>query len=305
MSVEVSEHSSSLFRRADQFVFSLEQRLVTIAAMLMTVSVCLDIIYRSLKGQQSEPFVSLMYLFGAIGQQSSGLDTDVAPIITLLVLPCFFGWAVYASLHRGEEGIAVRALKHGVLWTVGAVVGSVMIYQLPSSYVCALLTLGIGALISTRAVRIERWINMGLTLLVTVGCLSLPQGYIWSQELSLILLAWVAFLGASMATYQHKHIQISALSGLTPTVLKPYVRAIGLMVTALFSAYITISLGISVFGDKGSFVSGELRPATGIPAWVILFSGVISFALISIRSCAYGIWGLINPDEPSEVESVH
>ena len=138
-------------------------------------------------------------------------------------------------------------------------------------------------------------VNGVLTGLVAWASLSLPQGYIWSQELSLILLAWVAFLGASMATFQNKHIQISALAGLIPRNLKPYVRPLGLIITSLFCAYITTSLSMSVFGDKGSFMSGEVRPATGIPAWVILFSGVVSFGLITVRSFAYGIWGVLHP----------
>jgi TRAP-type C4-dicarboxylate transport system permease small subunit len=73
----------------------------------------------------------------------------------------------------------------------------------------------------------------------------------------------------------------------------------------MFSAYIATSLSFSVFGDKGSFTSGEVRPATGIPAWVILFSGVVSFSLITVRSFAYGIWALKHPEEQSEEEKIH
>ena len=301
----LSEQNSSSLRRLDRLIFNLEQRLVTIAAILMTTSVCLDIIYRSLKGQQSEPFVTVMNLFGVIGEPSTGLEVSYHPVMTLIVVPFFFGWAVYASLHRGEEGSANTALKHGGGWTIGALITAVLIYQLQSRYVCLLLVLIIGSIVSYQSAGLERIVNCGLTGLVAWASLSLPQGYIWSQELSLILLAWVAFLGASMATFQNKHIQISALAGLIPSNLKPYVRPFGLIITSIFCAYITTSLTMSVFGDKGSFMSGEVRPATGIPAWVILFSGVISFGLITARSFAYGIWGLLHPDQQTEEERFH
>ncbi len=301
----MSDHSVSLFKRIDALVYSLEQRVVTVAAMLMTTSVCLDIVFRSLKGQQSEPFASLMSGFGLLSEQRAGLETKLIPVVLLIVLPFFFGWAVYASLHRGEEGNLRRALVNGALWSIGGLLGSLFVYQVPSRFVCSILALFIGGLITMRAAGIERVINVVLTLLVIRGCLSLPQDYIWSQELSLILLAWVAFLGASMATYKNKHIQISALSGLIPAKAQPYIRPIGLIATAMFSAYISLSLISSVFGDKGSFSSGESRPATGIPAWVILFSGVVSFSLITLRSFAYGLWSLRDPQKQDIEEELH
>ena len=301
----MSESNISFLKRVDDLCYALEQRLVTIAALLMTTTVCLDIVYRSLNGQQSQPFVSLISLFGAFGEVDPNLKTSLVPTIALFLAPFGLGWAVYASLHRGEVNNGKSAVIHGFLWSVGAYVLAVAIYALPSCYVCMLLSLLVGGLISYRSEGKERLMNSLLTLLVAWGALSLPQGYIWSQELSLILLAWVAFLGASMATYQNKHIQISALAGLIPQGLKPYVRPIGLIATSLFTAYIASSLTMSVFGDKGSFASGETRPATGIPAWVILFSGVIAFTLITVRSFAYGVWAFMNPHEQNKEELSH
>ncbi|MEE2789501.1 MAG: TRAP transporter small permease subunit, partial [Myxococcota bacterium] len=62
------------------------------------------------------------------------------------------------------------------------------------------------------------------------GCAQLPTdivtggmqlGYVWSQELALILLAWVAFIGASMATRAGRHIQVDALSKILPARVRP------------------------------------------------------------------------------------
>lgn len=301
----MSDSSFSLLRRLDRLIFNLEQRLVTIAALLMTSTVCLDIVYRSLKGQQSEPFVSLMTLFGVFGEQSEGLPTSFRVPLTLVLVPFAIGWAAYASLHRGEEDNLKRAWIHGLIWSAGGYLSAMLIYILSSKYVCVLLALGVGGITSFKVNGFERSINLILTLLIAWGAFSLPQGYIWSQELSLILLAWVAFLGASMATFQNKHIQISALAGIIPNKLKPYIRPAGLIATSLFAAYIASSLIMSVFGNKGTFSSGETRPATGIPAWVILFSGVIAFTMITLRSLAYGVWCVLHPEDQPEEEIEH
>ena len=277
---------------------------------VMTVTVCLDITHRALMSQQSEHFLSLIHLFGLLERHISTTTTsDISPILTLLGAPWVIGWAVYASQHRGEERVAARAARHGVLWIVGALVGALALYHVPSSLICAALGVASGIFIGARD---RTLLTRPLTLLGLIayqGCviylsLQAPRDYIWSQELSLILLAWVAFLGSSMATHLHKHIQIKAFFGLYPERFKPYVIAYGLFLTALFAAYLTLSLGYSVFGESGSFYSGERRPATKIPGWVILFSGVVSFALICARSLFYAIMIIRDPSEaPRDGES--
>ena len=125
------------------------------------------------------------------------------------------------------------------------------------------------------------------------GCAQLPPdtvtggmqlGYVWSQELALILLAWVAFIGASMATRAGRHIQVDALSKVLPANLRPWTRAIGLGVSALFCAYLTALAYDHLFSQPaGDYWTGEVRPATKLPAWIIILSALVSFGLMTLR----------------------
>ena len=291
-----AEIQSHWLRRLDDGVFRLEGRIVTLAAFIMTCTVCLDIVNRLLKDQKSEIFCSLMNVFGLLGTQDSATTTDrITPVVVLIGLPWLLGWSVYAAQHRGEAQVKQRASIHGLWWVIGALVSAITIYHVPSRFVCMGLVLSIGAGLAYKRAGHPLVIAI-LSVLLAWGSYSLPQGYIWSQELSLILLAWMAFLGGSMATHEHKHIKVSALAALVPVKLRPYAEAIGLILTGCFAAYLTASLYQSVFGPAGSWVMGERRPSTGLPAWIILFSGVVAFALITLRSFAYGMVQILNTD---------
>ena len=310
-----SDHATSDAQRTDdpqshwltQFddaIFRLEGRIVTLAAFIMTCTVCLDILNRLIKDQKSEIFCLVMNGFGLFGTQDPAtINNDLTPLIVLMGLPWVLGWSVYAAQHRGEPHVKLNAAQHGLWWLLGTLISTMLVYHLSSKLVCMELTIVIG--LALVHYRVAHPVPIAiLTGLLAWGSMHLPQGYIWSQELSLILLAWMAFLGASMATHEHKHIKVSALAALIPKRFRSYGDAIGLMLTGCFAAYLTCSLYQSVFGPSGSWVMGERRPSTGLPAWIILCSGVIAFALITVRSFAYGLVQLISPTiDKGEIET--
>lgn len=308
-------------RRLDAAVYAAEQALVTLAAAVMVTTVTLDILSRALRGAQSEPAVSALSLFGLLPSQ---LPAGVTPTFALLppllsALAAFgFGWGAFSARRRGLEGAETAAktgsgrgaaLRAGGLALALTYALCVLVYQAPSWLVCAALALaGLGAAAWRAWAAGERGAAGGLGAAAVVTAwlaAALPQDYIWSQELSLILLAWVAFVGGSMATYQHKHIEISALAKLIPARARPLVRPVSLIATALFSGYVALLMGVSAFGPMGSLASGEVRPATGIPSWVILLAGVASFGMIALRSLSYGVAGLLDPQSLPEKEASH
>ena len=292
-SSEAIPASASALKRLDVFVFRCETVLVTVAALIMTSTVCLDIFSRLLRSQQSFEFAWVMSGFGLFSDAPSSLESSILPVIALLTIPLLLGSSSYSAQHRGEDGLRARALIHGLWWTLGVIFSSIFICQAPSRVVCFALSIGVGGALIYKRVGSPLFIGI-LSALLSWGAWQLPQGYIWSQELSLILLAWVAFLGASMATHEHKHIKVSAFAKLIPTSLRGHAESIGLILTGLFAAYLAISLFGSVFGARGSYVSGETRPSTGLPAWIILFAGVVAFTTVTARSLAYGVHGLLN-----------
>ena len=309
--------SLSPLRRLDALIYAIEQTLVTFAASVMVITVTLDILSRALQGVQSEPSLTLLSLAGLLPSRLPAGVTATSSLLApaLAALSVFgFGWAAAASRLReaaagGEPPAQGAALKAGLIALLTSYVLCVIVYQAPSWAVCAglsLLGLGAVALSALRAGAHGAAGGLAVGALVSAWLASkLPQDYIWSQELSLILLAWVAFVGGSMATYQHKHIEISALAKVIPAKARPWVRPVSLLVTALFSGYVAALMGISAFGPMGSLASGEVRPATGIPSWVILLAGVTSFGMIALRSFAYGVMLFLDPRALPEKEQSH
>jgi TRAP-type C4-dicarboxylate transport system permease small subunit len=171
-----------------------------------------------------------------------------------------------------------------------------------SAWVCAsLLFFGIGGAMAHRLSLGELSVALFLGafgVLGAWGCMLLRENFIWSQELSLILLAWLAFLGGSMATREKKHIIVDALSKLVPASLSPWARVLGLLVTTAFCGYIAALAFFHVFGDLGDFTSGERRPSTGIPAWTITLSMVVAFGLMTLRFGAETIDAFLKPSLP-------
>ncbi|MEZ4403956.1 MAG: TRAP transporter small permease subunit [Kofleriaceae bacterium] len=61
-----------------------------------------------------------------------------------------------------------------------------------------------------------------------------PGGFIWAQKLALVMMIWVAMLGASMATYERAHLALEFGEKLWPARAVPYVKALALAVAAAF-----------------------------------------------------------------------
>ncbi len=306
--------TETIGKRIDAAVFRVEKALVTFASLVMTATVTLDIIHRSFESPESQLAQKLMGLGSIVGLPSGPatyayLRDSVTPIF-LLCLAFAGGSTVYlaAQRRRGRRLSPWGVLAWGILVAVSSWLFVQFILLVPSRWVCfSLLTLGCGAWFWT-ALCERRKLDMAVSGLILVSgffaCGTLPPAYIWSQELSLILLAWVAFLGASMATRAGRHIQVDALSKLLPMRLRPYGRALGLLLTTLFCAYLTALAYAHVFGSTGDFSSGELRPATRLPAWVIIFSAVVSFTLMTCRFAGL-TWDAFRTPTLPEKELVH
>ena len=61
-------------------------------------------------------------------------------------------------------------------------------------------------------------------------------GFIWAQKLALVMMIWVALLGASMATYERSHLALEFGEKLWPAKALPIVKAVALLVAASFCA---------------------------------------------------------------------
>lgn len=294
----------------DDGIYRVERTFVTLAALLMTVTVTLDIIYRSFATQESQLSKKLQTMLGWFGAEKSQSQYEmlrdyVSPAL-LIGLTFVTGWAIFSATRTRRE----KATPAGLGMAVGAasvVAGYAFVQfvvKVPSKWVCMILLLVGCAAYVLYAIREADWPGVLLTAIVAVmgswGALQMPAQYIWSQELSLILLAWMAFIGASMATRAERHITVDALGRLIPKSLRPYSRALGLLATAIFCMYMTYLSYEHVFGPTGDYALGEKRPSTQIPAWTIILSVLVAFVLMSGRFLAKAIDGFINPKVPEQ-----
>jgi TRAP-type C4-dicarboxylate transport system permease small subunit len=110
-----------------------------------------------------------------------------------------------------------------------------------------------------------------------------PDGYSWSKELSLIMLLWVGFLGASVCAHEGKHIQVGALKRVVPKSMSQYTDAIGYLATASFCFFMAL-LGW-VYAREALQLEGRFEQ-TNIPDWVATIAVPAAFAMTMLRYIA-------------------
>ena len=106
------------------------------------------------------------------------------------------------------------------------------------------------------------------------------DGYSWSKELSLIMLLWVGFLGASVCAHEGKHIQVGALKKVVPPSISRYTEAIGYLATAAFCFFMAL-LGYE-YAREALQLEGRFEQ-TNIPDWVATIAVPAAFAMTMIR----------------------
>lgn len=294
--------------QVDAALFAFEKAFVTIAGLVMTFTVTLGIIYRSFATDRSR----IGELIAGLMTEGEGLpdpellasiNTTTVPII--LALTAFGGgWGMYSARRRRVESPGPK--WWGPIWGAVALGGGYavteFVVKVPSQWV-SMTVLELG-MVGYFVYSLKTGRMSGMIMAVVFGalggwaCTLLPEGYTWAEELSLILLAWMSFLGASMATRAQRHIVVDALSRIMPDKMGAYARAVGLMATALICLYVAALAYEAIFGPRGDLVSGEIRPATGLPAWTITASVVIAFGLMGLRFAAYSVAAFLNPTLP-------
>lgn len=121
-------------------------------------------------------------------------------------------------------------------------------------------------------------IVMGFIQVVFRFVLSLPLA--WTEELLTFCMIWVAYLGASTATHQRKHIIVSMFVDLLPKKLRlamtVFSQFLWLCCTVTM-AYLGVSMTQTYYQRGSSTLGGSF------PYWVASIIIPISMAIISIR----------------------
>lgn len=124
---------------------------------------------------------------------------------------------------------------------------------------------------------------VGATLLVFVEVVlrfGFNTGLLWSQELTLLIVAWFVLLGASYGIKKGAHIGVDIVVRMLPAAPR---RAVGLLATVLCLLYCgLLGYGAWVYLEK-MFHIGIPMEDLPVPLWLAHGVLLVGFALIALR----------------------
>lgn len=220
-----------------------------------------------------------------LSQRVYALERRFAAAATALIGAIVFLDVVHRTASR-EEGLLGRLLGTGP-WT-GALGTALGVGFFTVVVQAALRMRG-------RAASAQTW---GLAAVVSVvGWLALraflwllPNGLVWSQTLGLVLMLWVGVVGASMATYEHRHLALDLGSKLWPKAVLPKVQGVGHLITALFCFVLVVLAVVSLRDHHRDWVdtdgAGGTFVAIALPKFVAFAVVPVGFFLMGVRFLA-------------------
>jgi C4-dicarboxylate transporter DctQ subunit len=290
----------------DSVIYRAEKLAVTAALLVMSGTMCLYILYQFASSQRAV----------LIGVSGGGREiTALWPTIVGVIATAAIGRSVVkASPALGSipwvasiVGLVAAVATVGLAWTT---------VSIPSWVVCTITTIVICVVFvvptvldtpvpiswTEEQVRRSSRVRLAGAAAATVGLVYLaslvPEGYSWAQKLALFLLLWAAFIGASMATHEKRHLSIDAARKIVPESLKPYFNGASSLVAAALSGafcYLAVLYWQNRLGQ-------ETNPGE-IPDWVKVLASPTSLALVTLRFGAQGIGsileGIVSPSNAS------
>lgn len=305
-----------LLRRIDDWIFNVEMGVLWTFLAVSAVMVFLDVMFRRLAAPDSKVAELFARIFGIESPEAMETLTTAGPIVTAVIgvlLVYFAFWT--AEKHAAESGEESRAkpIVHTLLACAGlGLLGWIMVHPGVESrwFYTLLYALCAGAwlygLLRKRdrgwmAKLVAFFVVTALFLLVTLNYF--PDGYSWSKELSLIMLLWVGFLGASVCAHEGKHIQVGALKRVVPDSMSRWTDAIGYLATAAFCFFMAL-LGYE-YASEALKLEGRFEQ-TNIPDWVATIAVPAAFAMTMIRYIAAAFSSILGGSygAPPEEEAV-
>ena len=285
-----------IIRRIDEGIFHVEMGILWTFLGVSAVMVFLDVMYRRLAAPDSKVAELAGRIFGVESPEAMETLTTMGPIVSAVIgvgLVYFAFWT--AENHAAEAGKQSRVKP--IIQTVAAcaafgLLGWVMLQPKVESRWFYLLLYSLSALAWLFKLLQERasgWVEKLVAFFVVTAIYVyitlnyFPDGYSWSKELSLIMLLWVGFLGASVCAHEGKHIQVGALKRVVPPSMAKWTDAIGFLTTAGFCFFMA-ALGYE-YAREAIQLEGRFEQ-TNIPDWVATIAVPAAFAMTTIRYVA-------------------
>ncbi|MCO4762124.1 MAG: TRAP transporter small permease [Myxococcales bacterium] len=289
------------FERVDGLASRIESGVMTFALLAMSMTAFLKIIYEAVIADRNfvDSFL-LRWLHGTDSQPPAELLSQVkelySPIVVIVVL-LLIGIGASRTISgqiatsRGDAelppwkamdfglGLAIAAGFVGLGWLVVAVSSQIMCAAL---YVIALLLFGRRAQRSGDLVPFAvTWVVLSIPIGVLIS--RIPTQYAWVNDLSKILIMYVGFMGASMASRDRKHIVLNFGRKLWPTGARRSIEALSLLIWLSFNLLLLVLAAHLMQLQISAESELSVLP---IPEYHIVFPVVLSFVLMSIRVAA-------------------
>jgi TRAP-type C4-dicarboxylate transport system permease small subunit len=241
---------SDPLKRLDRAVYNVERTIVVTALVVMSIVVFLDVVHRTFSGEGSKLASAIAKIAGMMGRPIPEESEQFQSLVDVspYIVAVVSVVLGYAGVRTARRAEPIAPPRALVL----AVGGVVVVYGL-------------------------------IRLLVVM----MPNGFIWSQPLALLLTLWVGFVGASMCTYENKHLKVEAVQRVLPPKIKPLVGFASGVATALVCLFLLwVSLRYVMFNYQ-EYVDtegkGGLFQGMDVPKYVGFLALPASFFVMSAR----------------------
>lgn len=125
-----------------------------------------------------------------------------------------------------------------------------------------------------------------------------PGGFIWAQKLALVLMMWVAMIGASMATYDRSHLALEMGEKLWPAKALRFVKAFAHALTSGFCVlFLIFSLDVLSHQQTEDSV---IATFDSFKTWHAFLVVPYAFAMMAVRFLAQAWTTVSDTAEPME-----
>lgn len=249
-----------LLRRLDELSYQFEAGIVTGGLMVMVFTWVLKILDRDMRAETTGFDVFLIELSGYadVGAAPPELIAQVTGFWSPLVLSgaCYllcvlaFRTRDLMGSHGQEPTPLTREMRKKWWWkaliaTAGIYFLLKLVQWVPPVYLCTVALLAMMIPSAKWARSSKEWgtfagVVVGGGWLLSFFLEHAGDDYIWVSKFSLVLLMYVGFLGASMATRDKRHLGIEAVRKLVPRRFLHIYNALGNGFTALFTAFLFV-----------------------------------------------------------------
>ncbi|MGB0588945.1 MAG: TRAP transporter small permease [Myxococcota bacterium] len=286
--------------RLDRLIYGIEQGIITGALLVMTMTYFLQIVHREMHAEINAFDKLILQMRGyatiSAAQAVDGVVESTTGLYTPLMLGCVgFIMGLLAlrtrarsSLAEGEvyapgpwwrrcvASLALVAVAYAGLWLVEVV---------PARWVCLIGLVGMVVPAVLIGARDGAWLAVTSALVggVLIGAFFLfgvEEGYIWASEFSNLMLMYVGFLGASMATKDARHIQVDAVRKNVSPRLLPLYNAISGGVTLFFCGLLLV---LTAYYMAERIDAGSRLEATELPEVLMSLPVGVSLLLMELR----------------------